>query len=115
VSEGPGENIFVVKNGVLYTPPEYASILMGITRDSVIEIAKAQGVKVVESDIDRSMLYNADEVFFTGTAAEVTPIREIDGHVIGKPGPVTLSIQKTFFDIVGGKAQNFEKWLAYVK
>jgi branched-chain amino acid aminotransferase len=115
VSEGPGENLFIVKNGVLYTPPEYASILMGITRDSVIEVAKTQKIKVVESDIDRAMLYSADEVFFTGTAAEITPIREIDGHAIGKPGPVTISIQKKFFEIVEGKVPEFNKWLAHVR
>jgi branched-chain amino acid aminotransferase len=114
ISEGPGENIFLVKNGVLYTPPEHASILLGITRDSVMEIAKSKGIKVVETDIERGMLYTAEEVFFTGTAAEVTPIREIDGNIIGKPGPVTGMVQKKFFDTVQGKDKEFEKWLAYV-
>jgi branched-chain amino acid aminotransferase len=114
VSEGPGENIFIVKKGVLYTPPEHASLLMGITRDCVIEIAKDMGYTVIESDIDRSMLYTADEAFFTGTAAEVTPIREVDGYSIGKPGPLTVAIQGKFFDIVGGKSAQYMKWLAYV-
>jgi len=114
ISEGPGENIFLVKGGRLYTPPEHASILMGITRDSVMKLANALGIEVVECDIDRGMLYTADEVFFTGTAAEVTPIREIDGHAVGKPGPVTLRIQERFFGIVKGKDKKFDKWLSYV-
>lgn len=114
VSEGPGENVFIVSDGKLITPPEHASLLMGITRASVIEIAKSLDIEVSESDIDRSMLYTADEVFFTGTAAEVTPIRDVDGHVIGEPGPVTKSIQKKFFDIVRGKEEEYKSWLAYV-
>ena len=115
VSEGPGENVFMVKDGILCTPPEHASLLMGITRASVIEIAKSLGIDVVECDMDRGMLYTADEVFFTGTAAEVTPIREIDGHVIGKPGPITVKIQDRFFQIAQGKDKKYEKWLAYAK
>jgi len=114
VSEGPGENIFLVKAGRLYTPAEHASLLMGITRESVIRLAEDLGIEVVETDVDRGMLYTADEVFFTGTAAEVTPIREIDGHVIGKPGPVTKSIQKRFFEVVAGSDKSFEHWLARV-
>ncbi|MFH0861545.1 MAG: branched-chain amino acid transaminase [Candidatus Altiarchaeota archaeon] len=114
VSEGPGENIFLVKGGRLITPPEHASLLMGITRDSVIQLAKSLGIEVVETDVDRGMLYTADEVFFTGTAAEVTPIREVDGHVIGKPGPVTKSVQNRFFEIVAGSDKSFEHWLARV-
>jgi len=115
VSEGPGENIFLARDRILYTPAEHASLLMGITRASVITIAKDLGYEVVESDVERGMLYTADEVFFTGTAAEVTPIREIDGHVIGKPGPLTQAIQKKFFKIVEGKDKKYENWLAYVK
>jgi branched-chain amino acid aminotransferase len=115
ISEGPGENLFIVRKNVISTPPEHASLLMGITRESVIEMAGTLGFKVVECDIDRGMLYTADEAFFTGTAAEVTPIREVDGHVLGKPGPVTQAIQGKFFDIVAGKEPHFEKWLAYVR
>ncbi len=114
VSEGPGENIFVVKNGVIYTPPEHASILKGITRDSVITIAKDLGYSVVEADILRTSLYAADEVFFTGTAAELTPIREIDSYKIGKPGPITKKIQETFFNATKGKEKRYEAWLEYV-
>jgi len=113
ISEGPGENIFIVKDGVLYTPPEHASILLGITRASVMEMASDLGYRVVEADIERGMLYGADEAFFTGTAAEVTPIREVDGHVIGKPGPITKAIQAKFFSIVAGKEPKYGKWLAY--
>jgi branched-chain amino acid aminotransferase len=114
VSEGPGENIFLISKGVIYTPAEHSSLLMGITRDSVMQMAKSLNYEVVETDIDRGMLYTADELFFTGTAAEVTPIREVDGHLIGKPGPVTGSLQKMFFEVVGGKDKEFEHWLAYV-
>jgi branched-chain amino acid aminotransferase len=115
ISEGPGENLFIVKDGVITTPPEHASLLMGITRDSAIKIAKDHGLEVVESDIDRGMLYQADEAFFTGTAAEVTPINEIDGHIIGKPGKITKKIQKTFFATVKGELSEYEDWLAYVQ
>jgi branched-chain amino acid aminotransferase len=117
VSEGPGENIFVVRDKVLYTPPEHASLLMGVTRDSVITITRSLNHSIMETDVDRGMLYTADEVFFTGTAAEVTPIREIDGHIIGtgKPGPITQEIQKKFFEIVEGRNQEYGHWLTYVK
>jgi branched-chain amino acid aminotransferase len=117
VSEGPGENIFVVRDKVLYTPPEHASLLMGVTRDSVITITRSLNHSIMETDVDRGMLYTADEVFFTGTAAEVTPIREIDGHIIGtgKPGPITQEIQKKFFEIVEGRDQEYSHWLTYVK
>ena len=114
VSEGPGENIFMVKNGELYTPPLYASILEGITRDSVMTLAEELGIKVHETDIDRGNLYLADEVFFTGTAAEVTPIREIDGITIGEPGPITKRIQDAFFKAAKGEDRKHEKWLDYV-
>jgi branched-chain amino acid aminotransferase len=114
VSEGPGENVFIVRDGVIYTPPEHASLLMGITRDSVIKIARTLNHEVRETDVDRGMLYTADEAFFTGTAAEVTPIREIDGHEIGKPGPITRGIQKRFFKIVKGKDREFSQWLSHV-
>ncbi|MFH1055099.1 MAG: branched-chain amino acid transaminase [Candidatus Altiarchaeota archaeon] len=114
VSEGSGENIFIVKDGGVYTPPEHASILMGITRDSVMRIAKDMKIQVIERDMDKGTLYTADEAFLTGTAAEVTPIREVDGHMIGKPGPITLRIQRKFFDVVSGKERKYDKWLSYV-
>jgi branched-chain amino acid aminotransferase len=114
VSEGPGENVFMVKDSELYTPPRYASILPGITRSSVIKIACSLGYNVYEMDLARSMLYGADEAFFTGTAAEITPIRQIDGIEIGKPGPVTKAIQEKFFDIAKGKDKRYKDWLYYV-
>ncbi len=114
VSEGPGENLFIVKNGVLFTPPEHASILRGITRDSVIQIAQHLGYEVVEQDITRASLYLADEAFYTGTAAEITPIREIDGYEIGKPGKITREIQNMFFDIIKGKVEEFSEWLDHL-
>lgn len=102
VAEGSGENLFLVKNGVLYTAPTALSILPGITRDSVTRIAADLGYEVREALIPREALYIADEVFFTGTAAEVTPIREIDHHVIGsgRRGPITAAIQDKFFDVI---------------
>lgn len=114
VSEGPGENIFIVKDGILKTPPAYASILPGITRNSAMTFARDQGVEVVETDLTRSDLYLADEAFFTGTAAEVTPIREVDGIKIGKPGPITKKVQDTFFSVIEGKDDNYKDWLDYV-
>lgn len=114
VSEGPGENIFMVKNSEILTPPEHASLLPGITRDSVIKIASEFGYDVKETDIVRDMLYNADEAFYTGTAAEITPIREIDSIKIGKPGPVTKKIQEKFFDTVKGRDSKYEHWLDYI-
>jgi len=114
VSEGPGENLFIVKNSKIYTPQAHASILPGITRDSVIRIATDFDINVIETDIVRSMLYNADEAFFTGTAAEITPIRQIDGIVIGRPGPITKKIQAKFFDIVKGKDSKYKEWLDFV-
>jgi len=115
VSEASGENIFMVKEGVLKTTP-LTSILNGITRDSVIRIAKDRGIEVREERFTRDELYTADEAFFTGTAAEITPIREIDLRTIGKgkPGPVTKEIQTVFFDVVKGKDKNYESWLWYI-
>ncbi|MFH1402893.1 MAG: branched-chain amino acid transaminase [Candidatus Altiarchaeota archaeon] len=115
ISEGPGENIFLVKNGMLFTPPSHASILPGITRDSLIQIAGDNDIPVCMTDIDRGMLLQADELFFTGTAAEVTPIREVDGIEIGKPGQITKKLQAKFFDIVKGKNKEYDGWLDYVK
>jgi len=114
VSEGPGENIFIVKDGAISTTPEHASILRGITRASVMQIAKELGYAVDEIDITKDSLLKAEEVFFTGTAAEITPIREIDGVEIGKPGPVTKAIQEKFFSIVNGEDPSHENWLDYV-
>ncbi len=114
VSEGPGENIFLVKNGAIYTPPEHASILKGITRDSIITIARDMGYAVVETDVTRASLYTADEVFFTGTAAELTPIREIDGYKIGEPGKITKKLQDKFFEITKGKDEKYKAWLDFV-
>ncbi len=115
VSEGSGQNIFIVRGGVLKTPP-LTSILEGITRNSLIEIAKNEKISVKEGNFTRDELYIADEAFFTGTAAEVTPIKEVDGRVIGdgKPGPLTKKLQSLFFKIVKGKAKKYESWLTYI-
>ena len=115
VSEGSGENIFIVRGGVLKTTP-LTSILEGITRDSIIEIAANEGIEVEEERFTRDELYIADEAFFTGTAAEVTPIREADGRIIGKgkPGKITRRLQSIFFDIVKGNNKNYESWLTRV-
>jgi branched-chain amino acid aminotransferase len=115
VSEGAGENVFIVKSGKIYTP-DLASCLDGITRDSVVTIARDLGIEVIEKRITRDEVYCADEAFFTGTAAEVTPIRELDGREIGEGsrGPVTEKIQSMFFDIVGGKAPQYNHWLTRV-
>ncbi len=114
VSEGPGENIFIVKDGIIYTTPEHASILPGITRDSIMTLARDMGREVRETDLMRSNLYLADEAFFTGTAAEVTPIREIDNYYIGKPGPITKKLQEKFFGMTKGRDQKYDSWLDYV-
>ncbi len=114
ISEGPGENIFMIKKGKMFTPPEHASILVGITRDTVITIARDLGYDVVETDITRGQLYLADELFFTGTAAEITPIREVDGIEIEKPWPITKAIQEKFYATIKGKDQNYKDWLDYV-
>ena len=118
VSEGSGENLFVVNNGKLITPPLGASILPGITRDSVIAIAKELGIEVIETTIQRAALYLADELFFTGTAAEITPIRSVDRITVGagKRGDVTKQLQDVFFDVIHGKrpAPNNAPWLTYV-
>ena len=115
VAEGSGENLFMVKNGCLYEP-ELTSALIGITRDSVIALAREMGYSVSARRITRDDLYIADEAFFTGTAAEVTPIRELDGRTIGegKRGPITTRMQKAFFDCVTGKAEKHSDWLTPV-
>ncbi len=116
VAEGAGENLFVVKNGRIYEP-EIASALIGITRDTVITLAKELGYEVTAKRLTRDDLYIADEAFFTGTAAEVTPIREVDGRSIGagRRGPVTSKIQKLFFDVVNGRVAKHKDWLTPVQ
>jgi branched-chain amino acid aminotransferase len=116
VSEGAGENIFVVKDGVIYTPDLSAGALNGITRNTVFHIAKDLGLEIVQKRITRDEVYIADEAFFTGTAAEVTPIRELDRIELseGSRGPITEKIQSAFFDIVGGKNPKYAHWLAKV-
>lgn len=116
VSEGSGENIFAIRNGIIYTPPLHASILPGITRDTVMTIAKDLGFQVIEEMLTREFLYISDEVFFTGSAAEVTPIRSIDKIPIGqgKAGPITKKLQKTFFEIVNGQIEDKHSWLTKV-
>ncbi|RLA79523.1 MAG: branched chain amino acid aminotransferase [Deltaproteobacteria bacterium] len=115
VAEASGENIFMVKDGVIKTTPPTA-ILAGITRDSVITIARDKGYPLVEEKFTRDELYTADEVFFTGTAAEVTPIREIDDRKIGAgvPGPVTRDIQETYFRVVRGEVEEYRHWITYL-
>ena len=117
VSEGSGENIFIVKDGELYTPPISSSILPGITRDSVIKLAKEMDINVKEERIPREMLYIADELFFTGTAAEITPIRSVDGIKIGngRRGPLTEKLQESFFKILRAEADDRFEWLKYIE
>jgi branched-chain amino acid aminotransferase len=117
VSEGSGENLFVVKKGKLYTPPLSASILAGITRETVLTIAREEGLPVAEEMLTRDQLYLADECFFTGTAAEITPIREVDHRKIGDGtvGAVTKRLQDRFFDIVKGSDTSHPEWLTRVR
>ena len=116
VSEGSGENVFVVRNGTLQTAPLGNSVLPGITRDAVLQIARDLGIPVLESGIPREMLYIAEEVFFTGTAAEVTPIRSVDKILVGKGklGPITKALQKEFFAIVHGEKADRHNWFTPV-
>ena len=115
VAEGSGENVFIVRNGTLYEP-ELSSALEGITRDAVIHIARDFGIRVVSKRITRDEVYTADEAFFTGTAAEVTPIRELDNRMIGegRRGPVTQKLQSAFFDCVSGRSDRYRDWLTPV-
>lgn len=115
VSEGSGENVFIVKNGKIYTP-DLASCLDGITRDAVLTMARDSGIEVIEKRITRDEMYCADEAFFTGTAAEITPIRELDNRSIGegKRGPITEKIQSLFFEVVAGKSEKYQHWLTVV-
>jgi branched-chain amino acid aminotransferase len=114
VADGSGENIFIVRHGELITPPAQASILEGITRASIIELAKDEGLTVIEREVARGELYVADEVFVTGTAAEVCPIREVDEHALGDPGPVTRRLQELFFACTAGRHARSAAWLDYV-
>ncbi|MCZ4493420.1 MAG: branched-chain amino acid aminotransferase [Baekduia sp.] len=113
VCEGTGENLFVVRDGVILTPPQTASILDGINRKSIIQIARDLGYEVLERDIARAELYLADELFCTGTAAELTPIREVDDHTIGsgRPGEITRAVQATFEEALHGRSERYADWL----
>ena len=115
VSEGSGENIFLVRDGVVFTPPISSSLLPGVTRASVLQLCKDAGIEVKETNIPREMLYIADELFFTGTAAEVTPIRSVDKVSVGdgKPGATTMKLQKAFFDVVRN-GNDKHKWMKFV-
>jgi branched-chain amino acid aminotransferase len=117
VSEGSGENVFIVRDGTLITPPFSSSILPGITRNTVILLALDMGMKVIEQTIPREALYIADEVFFTGSAAEITPINSIDKIKVGdgKCGPITKKLQEKFFAVVSGEDEDKHNWLTYVK
>ena len=116
VSEGSGENIFVIRDGAIFTPASQYSILSGITRDTAIKLARAAGLHLEERGIPREFLYIADEVFFTGTAAEITPIREIDKIVIGagERGPITEKLQTAFFEVIRAKVEDRHNWLTFV-
>jgi branched-chain amino acid aminotransferase len=116
VSEGSGANVFAVRDGVLYTPPLASSILAGITRESVMILAQELGYRVVEQVLPREFFYIADEAFFTGTAAEITPIRSLDGIAVGTgmPGPITQRLQESFFGIVEGQTEDRHEWLTWV-
>ena len=115
VSEGSGENVFIVRNGMLKTTP-LTSILEGITRNSIITIAQDEGIRTAEERFTRDELYIAEEAFFTGTAAEITPIRESDCRIIGtgKPGAITVRLQSIFFDVVKGKNSKYKSWLTRI-
>ena len=116
LSEGSGQNLFVVRNNVVYTPPVTASILPGITRDSVITIARDLGFTLREEMLPRELLYIADEAFFAGTAVEITPIKSVDKITVGngRRGPITEAIQQSFFDIINGRSQDKHGWLEFV-
>jgi branched-chain amino acid aminotransferase len=116
VSEGSGENIFVIRDGAIYTPPLSASILPGITRDMVMQVAQDLGYRVTQENIPREMLYIADEVFFVGTAVEITPVRSVDKIKVGagRRGPITEAIQRRFLGIINGDYPDTHRWLTYV-
>jgi branched-chain amino acid aminotransferase len=116
LSEGSGENLFVIRDGIIYTPPATAALLPGITRDAVITIARHLGYEVREQNLPREVLYLADEVFFTGTAAEITPVRSVDKINVGAGtrGPITTAIQKYFFGLFSGETEDRWGWVDYV-
>ena len=114
VVEGSGENIFSIRDSIIYTPPVSDGCLEGLTRNSVIQIARDLGYTVHERSLVRTDLYCADEVFFTGTAAELTPINAVDNRAIGKPGPITLQLQKRFFEAASGTLPEYDHWLSWV-
>ena len=116
ISEGSGQNLFIVRDGVIYTPPLTAAILPGITRDTVLTLARELGFTVREEMLPRELLYIADEAFFVGTAAEITPIRSVDKVAVGKGrrGPITEAIQRAFFEIINGESPDRHGWLTYV-
>ena len=116
ISEGSGENLFVVRNGVVYTPPIAVGCLDGLTRNAVMTLLAEEGYEIVERTLDRSDLYYSDEVFLTGTAAEVTPVREIDDRAVadGIPGPVTKLAQGLYADLVSGKLDKHREWLEFI-
>lgn len=114
VCEGTGENLFIVKKGVIHTPPVSDGILEGITRDSIMTIARDAGIEVRETSLVRTDLYTCDEMFMTGSAAEVVPVHSVDGREIGEPGPVTLDLQERFFRVVKGEDAAYEAWLTRV-
>jgi branched-chain amino acid aminotransferase len=115
VADGSGENIFAVKDGMLTTPPLSTSILPGVTRDTIIQIAQDLGYRVDERNLIRSDLYFADELFMCGTAAEVTPVRSVDEHEVGPPGPITLALQSAYLDTVRGRSERWSHWLEYAR
>jgi branched-chain amino acid aminotransferase len=111
VCEGTGENLFIVRDGIISTPPVSDGILEGITRDSIMVIADNFDIPVIEESLVRTDLYTADEFFMTGSAAEVVPVRSVDGYSLGKPGPITLQLQQAYFRVVRGEEPDYEEWL----
>ena len=114
VGEGTGENLFIVRDGILSTPPLSDGLLEGITRDTVLCLADDLEIPAIEESLTRADLYVADEVFMTGSAAELTPIGSVDGRTVGKPGQVTRALQERFFDVVYGNIEEYAEWVAEV-
>jgi branched-chain amino acid aminotransferase len=114
LSEGTGENLFVIKDGKVFTPPLACDVLEGFTRDTIFAIARDEGIPMEEKVMVRSELYNADEIFLSGTAAEVVPIRDIDDRFIGEPGPITRKIQDIFYSIIKGENDKYADYLEWV-
>jgi len=114
IAEATGENLFIVKNGEILTPPLIAGPLPGITRDTILKVAADLGMPIFERALTRADIYTAEEMFLSGTAAEVTPVREIDGRIIGPPGPITQTLQQKYFSIVKGEDEKYFDWLEFV-